>query len=119
VLAQNGASLVVTVSGDTFSSATDHFSGRVQPAAIEFSIGDGYFGYGPSDGLSVRLSATTVLSYEGSVRTARSGTLSGFFDGVLDLYQLAPTFYQLMGECSMRTHNLTLTPLATTTARGQ
>jgi hypothetical protein len=112
VLAQNGASLVVTASGDGFTPPSNHFSGRVQPDAIEFTIGDGYFGYGPEDGLSVRLSPTTVLSYEGVVRTPRS-TLSGLFDGVLDLYELT-TFYRLTGECSMRTHHLTLTPLTTT-----
>lgn len=112
VLAQNGASLVVTVSGDGFAPPSDHFPGRVQPDGVEFTIGDGYFGYGPDDGLSVHLSPTTVLSYEGVVRTPRS-TLTGLLDGVLDLYELT-TFYRLIGECSMRTHQLTLTPLTTT-----
>jgi hypothetical protein len=118
VMMQNGPELLVELTDGAVSPQSDHFLGRIQPTGVDFSIGDGYFGYGPDDGLSVRLSATSVLSYGGVVHATRSGsTMSGWFQGEVDLYELT-TFYRLVGECRMNTHNLTLTPLSTT-ARGR
>jgi len=114
VMMQNGPELLVKLTDGAVSAQSDHFLGRIQPSGVDFSIGDGYFGYGPDDGLSVRVSATSVLSYGGAIHATRSGsTISGWFQGEVDLYELT-TFYRLVGVCRMDTHSLTLTAVSTT-----
>jgi hypothetical protein len=118
VMMQNGPEVLVKLSDGAVSPQSDHFLGRIQPSGVDFSIGDGYIGYGPDDGLSVRVSQTNVLSYSGAVHATRSGsTISGWFQGEVDLYELT-TFYRLVGGCRMDTHSLTLTAVSTT-ARGR
>jgi hypothetical protein len=119
LIMQNGPELLVVVSGEGFSSASDHFKGRILPTGIEFSLGDSYyFGYGPDYAFSVSVSATNVLSYGGYVRAARSGSIvQGSYDGVLGLYEKS-TFYRLVGECPS-TQTLTLTPVTASSARAR
>jgi Carboxypeptidase regulatory-like domain len=119
LIMQNGPELLVVVSGEGFSSASDHFKGRILPTGIEFSLGDTYyFGYGPDYAFSVSVSATNVLSYGGYVRAARSGSIiQGSYDGVLGLYEKS-TFYRLVGECP-GTQTLTLSPVTASSARAR
>jgi hypothetical protein len=118
LMMQNGPELLV-VSGEGFSSSSDHFKGRILPTGIEFSLGDTYyFGYGPDFAFSVHASATSALSYGGSVLATRSGSvIRGSYDGVLGLYEQS-TFFRLVGECP-GTDTLTLTPVTTSSARAR
>jgi hypothetical protein len=101
----------VTVTGAGF------FSGRVEPTGVEFQIGNGYYRYGPADGLSVRLSPTTVLTVEGLVNVTRSmGALIGSLEGAFDVYDTANRD-RLLGECRQSHHGFTLTPVAGTSSR--
>jgi hypothetical protein len=119
LMMQNGPELLVVVSGEGFSSSSDHFKGRILPTGIEFSLGDTYyFGYGPDYAFSVRVSATSALSYGGYVQATRSGSIiRGSYDGVLGLYEQS-TFFRLVGECP-GTDTLMLTPVTTSSARAR
>jgi hypothetical protein len=113
---QDGPSLTVTLTDPTFAPRSNKFSGRIEPDAINFSLGDGYVGYGPDDAITERISSSLELSWEGVVRAARSGSaIVGRLDGWVQVFDPSRPFVaQLIGECNAPNNLFSMKPTSGT-----
>jgi hypothetical protein len=89
-VAQNGPVLTVTLTDSNAVAQESQFSGRISPDAIEFVLGDGYYGYGLDDGVAERLSSSRAITFGGDVKMQRSAlTLTGTLNGPIEVYNTA------------------------------
>jgi len=116
-VAQDGPSLSVSLPSPQFLAPSNHFSGRIHPATVEFMFGDGYLGYGPDNGITERVSASQEITFEGFVRAERSGSaLIGALDGEIQVFEISDgsgrSISRMIGDCRAPNHRLTMVPSA-------
>jgi hypothetical protein len=113
---QDGPTVTVTLTGGAIVPQDNHFTGRIGPDSIDFSIGWGYFGYGLDDGVAEQVSATQTFVFGGQLHGQRSGsTITARLDGALEVYLPfpgSPGNYTLSAQCIASNSAVTLTPVA-------
>jgi len=112
-ITQDGPSLTVTLTDPQIVKTKNQFTGRIDPDAVEFSIGgaSNYYGYLYYGGIAEQVSATQAFEFGGSVRALRSGTtLAGALNGALETVTLPG--YSTTTQCVAPNNQLTLTRAA-------
>jgi hypothetical protein len=111
---QDGPGLTVTLTGSAIMTGENQFTGRVEPDAIGFQIGWGYFGYGLKDGVAEQVSSSQWFVFGGNVYAQRSGSaMTGQLNGALEIYTpSSPTSYTLGAQCVASNNTMALTPVA-------
>jgi hypothetical protein len=113
-ITQDGPVLTVTLTDSSVLAGRNGFVGRVRPDGVDFTLGDGYFGYGVDDGVSEQISSTKVFTFGGFVSAAISGSsVAGTFNGTLEIFGMtSPGIFTSAGSCPSVQHRLTFTRMA-------
>jgi hypothetical protein len=113
-LTQDGPVVTATVTDPAIDANENRFGGRVGPDSIDFQIGYGYWGYGFSDGVAEKVSATQEFVFGGQLHVQRAVSGTGRLDGALEVYTLAANVpaYNLTGQCIASNNQVTLTRAA-------
>ena len=114
VVTQTGPGLVVTLSGANFliqSGKGNSFKGRLEPGALTFTIGDGYFYYLADLDVIEQLPSGKLLAFDGlTTITPVTGVLHAPFEGTV--FELASAQVpNVTNQCSSANHQFTMTPL--------
>jgi hypothetical protein len=110
-LTQDGPSLTVTLTDAQIATGQNHFTGRVEPDAIEFQIGSYDYYYGLTGGVAEQLSTTQEFVFGGQLHAHRSGSaMTGPLDGALEI--LGVPGNGISAQCVAHNNQVTLAPVA-------